>query len=87
MNPRISFDLNYLNKDYILGIDEVGWGCVAGPVVLGGCLIPSEFYKEYINYEKKYPLFEKVRDSKKIRENKRIELFDFIKNFNSFKVL
>lgn len=79
MNPRVLFDKEKIGShDYILGIDEVGWGCVAGPVVLGGCLIPKKFYSEYEEIIKDYPLFEKVKDSKGVSEKKRVELYDFL---------
>lgn len=82
MNPRINFDKALIdNKDYILGIDEVGWGCVAGPVILGGCLVKKEFYAKYLEIMNTYPLFEQVRDSKKLRENKRKEMFSFLESY------
>lgn len=76
MNPRIIFDKNIIqSKKFILGIDEVGWGCVAGPVVLGGCLINRSFYEDIdINLEK-YPFFEEIKDSKKVSELKRNLLY------------
>jgi len=79
MNKRIEFDKQFTKK-YILGIDEVGWGCVAGPVMLGGCLLSEDFYLNYEENVKKYPFFEKIKDSKKVSEKVRIELFNEIKN-------
>lgn len=29
--------------DFIIGIDEVGWGAIAGPVVLAGAVLPCEY--------------------------------------------
>ena len=67
INPleRINFDLN-LNASSIFGIDEVGWGCIAGGLVLGGCLIKSSSYEEMIKTSS--PLLSIIRDSKKVTE-------------------
>lgn len=78
MNPRIEFDKQFLSKKYILGIDEVGWGCVAGPVVLGGCLIPVEFYTNYSELVLLNPFFRDIKDSKKVNEYNRLVLFEKI---------
>lgn len=47
----------------IVGIDEVGRGCLAGPVVAAACLLPSDYKNE------------QIKDSKKIAFKKR-ELLD-----------
>lgn len=52
---------------YIAGIDEVGRGPFAGPVVTASVILPKGFSLPYIN------------DSKKLSENKRMELFEKIK--------
>lgn len=72
-NPRFYFDLDLIeqtNKQYIIGIDEVGWGCVAGDLVLGGCLIDRNNYPLI----KQDEMFELIKDSKKISEKKRTDL-------------
>lgn len=46
----------------IVGIDEVGRGCLAGPVVAASVLLPSDFHDE------------RVIDSKKLSAKKREEL-------------
>jgi ribonuclease HII len=53
--------------DYICGIDEVGRGCLAGPVFAGAVILPKDFDSELI------------RDSKKLSEKKRLEAFELIK--------
>lgn len=47
----------------IVGIDEVGRGCLAGPVVAAACLLPSDYKNE------------QIKDSKKIAFKKR-EILD-----------
>lgn len=49
-----------LGKEYIAGVDEVGRGPLAGPVVSAAVIMPKDFY------------IEGVTDSKKLSEKKRI---------------
>jgi len=49
------------------GVDEVGRGCLAGPVVTAAVILPKDF---------DYPI---VKDSKKLSEKKRKEAFELIK--------
>lgn len=51
----------------VMGLDEVGRGCLAGPVVAAGVLFEPGFYDE------------RLRDSKQIPEPKRKELSEEIK--------
>ena len=60
-------DLYSKGVKYIAGIDEVGRGPLAGPVVAAAVILPEEFDVIGIN------------DSKKLSEKKRDELFDVIK--------
>ena len=58
----------YLNENGIeVGLDEVGRGCLAGPVVTAAVILPKDF---------NYPI---VKDSKKLTEKKRKEAFELIK--------
>ncbi len=57
-------------KRYILGVDEVGRGSLAGPVTVGSVLLPSRFY-----FSKKLP---KLKDSKKLTELQRERWFKFV---------
>lgn len=54
------------NKKYILGLDEAGRGCWAGPLVVAGCILPQSYKNDEIN------------DSKKLSAKKRERLFDEI---------
>lgn len=54
-------------KSIEVGLDEVGRGCLAGPVVTAAVILPKDF---------DYPI---VKDSKKLSEKKRKEAFELIK--------
>lgn len=55
----------------ILGIDEVGRGPYAGPLVIGACILPTN--------RKENPWINDLNDSKKLSEKKREELYEIIK--------
>lgn len=50
-----------------VGLDEVGRGCLAGPVVASAVILPPDFD------------YDIVKDSKKLSEKKRKEAYDLIK--------
>ena len=60
------YEREYEACGYICGIDEVGRGPLAGPVVAGAVVLPKDCEILYIN------------DSKKLSEKKREELYDVI---------
>ena len=60
------YEKEYDNYLYICGIDEVGRGPLAGPVVAGAVILPKDCDILYIN------------DSKKLSAAKREELYDEI---------
>lgn len=60
------FEKEYESCGYICGIDEVGRGPLAGPVVAGAGILPKDCKILYIN------------DSKKLSAAKREELYDII---------
>ena len=64
-NMRIYED-KYSEYEFICGIDEVGRGPLAGPVVACACMLPKDCQILYVN------------DSKKLSESKREELYDEI---------
>ncbi len=66
MKVMFSFEREYSDHEYICGIDEVGRGPLAGPVVAGAVILPKDCDLLYLN------------DSKKLTENKREELYDKI---------
>jgi ribonuclease HII len=56
-----------LEKEYIVGIDEVGRGALAGPVGVGLVMIEKEIYQKIISSQ----IFPAGRDSKKLSPRKR----------------
>ena len=60
------YERKYESKGYVCGIDEVGRGPLAGPVVACACILPKDCNILYIN------------DSKKLSKKKREELYDII---------
>ena len=61
-----SFEKEYASYSYICGVDEVGRGPLAGPVVAGAVILPKDCDILYLN------------DSKQLSEKKREELYDVI---------
>ena len=61
-----SFERQYAGEGYICGIDEVGRGPFAGPVMAGAVVLPADCMIPYVN------------DSKQLSEIKREELYDVI---------
>ncbi len=72
--------LSYENKKwdeeffYVIGLDEVGRGPLAGPVIAAGVIFPKQYDK--------IPL---VDDSKKLTAKKRLEIFDILTNDSNIK--
>lgn len=64
-NSLYNFDLN-LKKKYlkILGIDEVGRGCIAGPLVVCGVILKDDFFDENIKDSKK---IKSIHERKKLK--------------------
>lgn len=71
------FDDSYYRDDinFLAGVDEVGRGCLAGPVVAAAVILPHAYNNKEIN------------DSKLLSAKKRSELFeDIVKNAISYSV-
>lgn len=66
MYNMFSYERKYGEYQYICGVDEVGCGPLAGPVVAAAVVLPKDCDILYLN------------DSKKLTENKREEIFDEI---------
>ncbi|MGL4344126.1 MAG: ribonuclease HII [Cellulosilyticaceae bacterium] len=65
---KVAFDEAFRHDETVLvGIDEVGRGPLAGPVVAAAVVLPSECF------------IPGLKDSKKLSEEKREELYDVIK--------
>lgn len=61
-----AYEKQYESRGYVCGIDEVGRGPLAGPVVAGAVILPRDCQILYLN------------DSKKLTAKKREELYDVI---------
>lgn len=61
-----AYEIEYASSRYVCGIDEVGRGPLAGPVVAGAVVLPKDVTILYLN------------DSKKLSEKKRESLYDEI---------
>lgn len=67
LNKTLDYAPTHLqNLEYLCGIDEVGRGCGAGPVVTAAVILPKGFSS---------PL---LRDSKKLSEKQRLEAYQLI---------
>lgn len=64
--PKLDFSYYSDKVSFIVGVDEAGRGPLAGPVVAGAVIFPSDYYNEKIN------------DSKQLNEKQREELYDEI---------
>lgn len=62
----LQYEKKYADAQYICGIDEVGRGPLAGPVVAGAVILPKDTVIMYLN------------DSKQLSEKRREELYDEI---------
>lgn len=78
-NLEIETDLWSKNINNICGIDEVGRGCLAGPVYSAAVVLDQN-----TNFESKD--FNQINDSKKLSENKREKLFDYIIDISKFGI-
>lgn len=63
------------NYSYICGLDEVGRGCLAGPVYSGAVILKKD-------QNTTDPLFKKINDSKKLTQNSRESLVQYIKDIS-----
>ena len=60
----------YLNKDLVeAGVDEVGRGCLSGPVFAAAVILPKDFKSENIKDSKKLTEKARLRAYKEIYEN------------------
>lgn len=65
--------LEYSHTEFELGVDEVGRGCLFGPVVSAAVVMPLTFSKDD-------NLWTEIKDSKKVSEKKRKILQQYIKD-------
>ena len=70
--PNFEFENNFSGT--IAGIDEVGLGPLAGPIVVAGCIIKN----------RKSKFLQNIDDSKKLSVKKREIIYNNIINYNDF---
>lgn len=74
-NPRWTYDRKLAKgRCGVVGVDEAGRGCLAGPVVAGCVILPAEFFKDAKNRN----TVKEINDSKQFHEEKRESLFQRI---------
>ncbi len=66
LNKMLEFEKQFYDAENIAGVDEVGRGPLAGPIVTAAVILPKNTVIPYVN------------DSKQLSEEKREELYDII---------
>ena len=75
-NPRWTHDRKLAKEQLgVVGVDEAGRGCLAGPVVAGAVIIPASFFSEARNRK----ATEEMNDSKQFDEATREKLYERVK--------
>ena len=74
-NPRWTHDRKLTSSRCgIVGVDEAGRGCLAGPVVAAAVVLPVAFFRDAKNRKRT----DEMNDSKQFNENKREQLYSVI---------
>ena len=77
MNLLQSHDNNQLAEfEWLIGVDEAGRGCLAGPVTAGACLLGRTFFMS----TEAIQLSAAINDSKQLSAQERTTQFDVIKS-------
>ena len=79
----MNFDLEDKFGNVVVGIDEVGRGTLAGPVLAVAVYIKRSVWKNFI---KKYPEIIKINDSKKLSKKNREKIYKVLIKIISFGV-
>lgn len=79
--PNFSFERQLWKKDikYVIGIDEVGRGAFAGPIVAGAVIFPQK-----LRITKKLKFIKQINDSKQLKADLRRKLSKKIKKYSLF---
>ena len=79
-----SFDSDYIGgRSFIVGIDEAGRGCLAGPVYAAAMAISAKFYSD----ESMLKELEKLNDSKQLSHEVREEIYAKLERMRSAGVI
>ena len=74
-NPRWTLDRKAAKTHIgIVGVDEAGRGCLAGPVVAGAVILPAKFFSKAANRK----ATAEMNDSKQFDETRREELYQVV---------
>ena len=79
----MNFDIEEKFGDIVVGIDEVGRGPLAGPVIAVAVYIKRSLWKNFIV---KYPEIIKINDSKKLSKKIREKIYKILINIIPFGV-
>lgn len=72
IQDRLNFDLKEVKEfEWLIGMDEVGWGCIAGDLVIGAVAIQKYLLNNFIPQD---DILNKIRDSKKLSAKIRQEI-------------
>lgn len=90
VQAKAYFDCTLLNEvgaDWLIGVDEVGWGCFAGSIVIGAVAIHRDFYGQILNGEifEEYPILWEVNDSKAMTASKREKVAKILRTIPASK--
>ncbi len=82
MLAKLTYEIDLWNKGIvnIAGVDEVGRGALAGPIVGAAVMWDTSILNWEVDQPDKYKLLVQIRDSKKLLLKKRELLSDFIKD-------
>jgi len=79
--PSTKEEIELVKKgQVIVGVDEVGRGPLAGPVVAAAAWVDPKYFKEDFELKKC------VRDSKTLSEKQRNEVFEFLEKEEGFRI-
>ncbi|MFC1756007.1 ribonuclease HII [Patescibacteria group bacterium] len=65
---------------YVAGIDEVGRGCLAGPMVVCAVILNKEHILDLENLDDEHKIYSDIKDSKLLTPKKRLNIRDNIIN-------
>jgi ribonuclease HII len=76
MTDALRYERSFWSKgiDFIAGVDEVGRGALAGPMVAGAVILKTEDLKNSTNND----VYSQIKDSKLLSPKSRAELSEFI---------
>jgi len=65
---------------YVAGIDEVGRGCLAGPMVVCAAILNKNYILDIDNLADEHKIYSEIKDSKLLTPKKRLNIRDAIIN-------